>query len=174
MTPAAPTDRVVIAVVTRPHGIRGGLRVRVFNPDTEVLVPGARMTLTPKDGPARTVRVLSVRPEKDTWIVTLEGVTSRTQAEALRGAELSVSRAELPPLEEGEYYHVDLPGCEVRDVHGARFGVVRDVIRYPSVDALVVETDEGVVEIPVVEGIVTSIDVPGRSIVVDREALREE
>lgn len=174
MAEDARSARVVIAVVTRPHGVRGGLRMKVFNPDTTVLVPGLRASLTPPGGDARTVRVLSVRPEKDTWIVTLEGLSSRDEAEALRGAELSVPRSALPEPEEGEYYHVDLPGCEVRDPAGARVGVVKDVVSYPSVDALVVETPQGELEVPIVDTIVTSIDVPGRVIVIDPAMLAEE
>lgn len=164
---------IALAVVTRPHGVRGAVRMKVFNPDTTVLAPGLRATLALREAPARTVQVLTVTPAKETWMVTFEGVTSLEAAEALRGAELQVPRTALPELEEGEFYHVDLPGCDVLDQAGQRMGVVKQVASYPSVDALVVDTADGELEIPIVDGIVTRIDVPARQIVVDAEMLRE-
>lgn len=164
--------RIAIGVVTRPHGVRGAVRVKVFNPETEVLRAGALVGMAAPGATPRPVRVLSVTPGKDTWIVLFEGATSHEAAEALRGAELSVARDELPPAGEGEYYHADLVGCAVRTSAGAPVGTVREVLSYPSVDALVVRRDAGgTVEVPIVDGIVTAVDLATRTIIVDAEAL---
>ena len=71
-----------------------------------------------------------------------------------RGAELTVPRSELPPLQLGSYYVADLVGLEV--LEGARrLGVVSDVVPGPANDSL--ELDSGVL-VPLVEDAVVEID----------------
>jgi 16S rRNA processing protein RimM len=170
--PADLRERVVLATITRPHGLRGAVRAKVFNEDTEVLHAGARVWLVFPDGTERAAKVANAQPAKETWMIALDDVTTVEGAEALRGVQIAVDRTELPALEDGEFYHADLVGCRVLEANGTLMGTVRDVIQYPSVDALVVDLERGgELEVPVVEGIVVSVDVPGGTIVVDPEML---
>ncbi len=169
-----PSDRIVIAVVARPQGLRGAVRVKVYNPDTEILAPGARVEVAPKNEPPRRTLVRAAQPGKETWVVSFDGCTTIEAAEALRGAEISVRRDELPPPEEGEYYHADLVGCAVHDVSGAPFGIVRDVVSYPGSTVLVVAPTEGAeLEVPFVDGIIVEVDMATRIVKVDRSLLAE-
>ena len=167
MSDEGPSDRIVIAVVTRPHGLRGAVRVKVFNPDTDVLVPGAKLTVTCPGATPRRLLVRAAQSGKETWVVTFDESNSLQTAEALRGAEISVVREELPPAGEGEFYFTDLVGCAVVDAAGAPVGTVRDVVHYPSVDALVVKTESTEIEVPFVDAIVLSVDLAARLIRVD-------
>jgi 16S rRNA processing protein RimM len=95
----------------------------------------------------------------DRPILRLEGSHSREDAEALRGAELSVP---APPLGDDEFWAADLAGCFVVD--GVReVGVVSRMIALPSCEALEV----GDLLIPMVRDAIRSIDVEGRRIDVD-------
>jgi 16S rRNA processing protein RimM len=96
---------------------------------------------------------------RDKPIIRLEGCASREDAEALRGAELSVP---APPLEDDEYWAADLVGCEVVD-GGRMVGVVARMIALPSCEALEV----GDLLIPMVRDAIRSIDVDARRIDVD-------
>jgi 16S rRNA processing protein RimM len=58
------------------------------------------------------------------YLVALRGVEDRNQADALRGQEVRIDRADLPALEEGEMYAIDLIGYEVSDPQGTVHGVV--------------------------------------------------
>ena len=80
-----------------------------------------------------------------------------------RGAELTVPRSELPPLQLGSYYVADLVGLEV--LEGARrLGVVRDVVPGPANDSL--ELDSGAL-VPLVEDAVAEIDVAAGRVVLN-------
>jgi len=57
----------------------------------------------------------------------IEGVETRTQAEALRGVRLYVPRAALPEPPPGEHYRADLLGLAVVSTDGAALGRVRAV-----------------------------------------------
>ncbi len=172
-TAERPSDRIVIAVVTRPHGLKGGVRVKVFNEETEVLAPGVKVTVAKPGEKARSMRVTFAQKSKETWVVSFAESTTTADAEALRGAEISVPREELPAADEGEFYHHDLVGCAVVDTSGAPFGTVRDVVSYPSVDALVVPREKGEVEVPFVDGIIVSVDMAARVIRIDTSLLEE-
>jgi 16S rRNA processing protein RimM len=76
-------------------------------------------------------------------VARFEGVADRAAAEALRGSLVEVDRSQLPPLEEGEYYHVDLIGMPCEDREGAAVGTVVAVENYGAGDLLEVELEGG-------------------------------
>jgi 16S rRNA processing protein RimM len=111
------------------------------------------------DGRPRRIERLAGTPERP--IMRLDGSSSRSDAEALRGAALVVPDA---PLEEGEYWARDLVGCAVTD--GARsVGVVSRMVALPSCEALEV----GDLLIPMVRDAIRSIDLEARRIDVDMD-----
>jgi 16S rRNA processing protein RimM len=98
----------------------------------------------------------------DRPILRLAGSSRREDAEALRGAELQLPPAQLPPLEADEFWARDLEGCTVFD--GSReIGVVRRMVALPSCEALEV----GDLLIPLVRDAIRSIDVDAQRIDVD-------
>src|SRR5262249_7290243 len=106
------------------------------------------------------------RPTPKGVLLSLGGVHDRTAAESLQGWHVSVERAALPPLEEGEYYLCDLVGAEVLGPGGARLGRVVDLRIYPSIDALLIERAEGgFAEQPLVEPWLEGVDVAARQVV---------
>lgn len=76
-------------------------------------------------------------------IARLAEVADRTAAEALRGTALTVARAELPPLAEGEYYHADLIGLPVITPDGEAVGRVVSVENFGAGDVIEVERPDG-------------------------------
>ena len=104
------------------------------------------------------MRVQSARKVARGVLLKLAQVDSRDAAETLRDARISVARDALPALEQGEYYLVELVGARVVAPEGL-LGEVVEVRVYPTVDALVVRTPDGeVVEQPLAEPWVESID----------------
>ncbi len=80
-----------------------------------------------------------------------------------RGAELTVERATLPPLDDDEFYVFELVGLSVEEEDGRVLGRVREVLQYPANDVL--ELDSGA-SLPLVEACVRQVDVTGGRIVV--------
>jgi 16S rRNA processing protein RimM len=116
------------------------------------------------DGEPRMIERLAGTLERP--IVRLAGSSSREDAEALRGATLSLPSGEA--LEEGEFWARDLVGCAVVD--GTReIGVVARMVALPSCEALEV----GPLLIPMVRDAIRSIDVEARRIDVDMEFVGE-
>lgn len=156
---------VALGVIARPHGVRGELRVHRFNPDSTLLLDLDTVWLR-QGGEEREVGVANARLHGRFVLLTLEGVESREAAEELRGAEVCVPRDALPPTAEDEYYHVDLVGLTAELSDGTVVGYVSDVIQYPTVDCIVVESDAGRREIPLLDPYVIAVEPDAERVVV--------
>jgi 16S rRNA processing protein RimM len=156
---SARSDRLVaIGQIARPHGVQGELRVRVYNPESGLLGRGRGVTIQPAEGPARPAKVARVRETDGALLVTLEGVSDRTAAEAIRGAELLIKRSEFPELPEGEFYACDVEGARAL-LNGELVGTVQRLSSYPTCDVLVITKTTGEeVELPLVDGVIDRVD----------------
>jgi 16S rRNA processing protein RimM len=171
--PPQPTDHVALGVLGKPRGLRGELWFRSYNDASDAVAPGASVRLTLRDGSTRDAAVASVARHGQELAVHLRGVDGRDAAEALVGASVSMPRAAFPPLAEGEYYHCDLPGLRVVDVTGRAVGEVVRVEAYPTVDALVVATEAGELELPMTDAVLRSLDLAARVATVDLSAFED-
>jgi len=139
---AAPaTDegrKVPLAAVAGAHGIKGEVRLKLFTDSAENLSRHAKLLV---GGVER--RLVMVRADNKGAVARFEGITDRTAAEALRGSLVEIDRADLPPLEEGEYYHADLVGIGCVDREGRALGTVVAVENFGAGDLLEIEGDRG-------------------------------
>jgi 16S rRNA processing protein RimM len=110
--------------------------------------------------------VLAARGTSRGWLVLLEGVATRTEAEALRGRPVEVDRADLE-LEEGDVLLHDLVGCAVRKVDGSPWGVIAAVDPVPLQDLLVIHDGDVERLLPLVDVFVKDIDLDARVVIVD-------
>jgi 16S rRNA processing protein RimM len=116
------------------------------------------------EGVAR--RIVRRSGTKERPIMRFEGASSREDALALRGAELTVPRNEAM-LEEGEFWATDLKGCAVFD-GDVSVGFVRRMSALPSVEVLEVDRVDGSeLLVPMVRDCVRSIDLEARRIDID-------
>jgi 16S rRNA processing protein RimM len=168
---AAGTDHdahwVALGYVAGTHGLRGDIRIKQHNPDSELLFELEQVALR-AHGQLTTYELASVRNAQKGLLVHLLGVDSIEAAEKLRGAELCVPRSALPELAPGEFYHVDLEGLAVCDAAGQQVGVVERVCDYPASRVVRVRGPQGVWEVPMIDPYLLKVDVPGAKIVVDR------
>lgn len=150
---------VPIAEIARPHGVRGELRLKVYNPETEVLGKGRRVVVRERSGAERSARILAARAVPQATLIELEGVGDRDAAERIRGATLLVPRSELPPLEDGEFYAFDIEGARAELVNGDHIGTVRSLESYPTCDVIVIDTTSGArIEVPLVDDVIDAVD----------------
>lgn len=153
-----PADLVAVGRIADAYGIRGWIKIQPFASDAQSLAKTQDWWLAPKSRPGLTgrgpasppatssahttqaaasaqppalLRVLNSRVHGGVWrVAQIAGVDTREQAEALRGREVLISRSAFPPAPEGEYYWVDLIGCEVfgdDDGKSVSFGTVTEV-----------------------------------------------
>ncbi|MDR7417263.1 MAG: ribosome maturation factor RimM [Armatimonadota bacterium] len=153
-----------IGTITRPHGLRGEVRVL---PDTDFPDRFQALRRVLVAGPEGEVpyEVESVRPHGRFFLVKLRGVEDREAAEALRGRELRIPGEEATPLPEGTYYVADILGLEVRTEDGEVLGWVREVLRTGANDVYVVAGNREIL-LPAIEEVVREVNLEARCMVV--------
>ena len=97
----------------------------------------------------------------------LEGIDSPERAQGLSGSLVGTDKANLPPIEEDEYYWNEILGMEVVTVDGKALGKVTQIIRTGANDVLQVEGAYGEVLLPMIEEVVVEVDLQAGKIVVD-------
>ncbi len=139
--PPAPAvgDCVPLARVERAHGVRGAVRCRLYGDSAAGWARLGPVVLP--DGRATRVRVLAAGRRHA--LCRIEGIEDRTAAAALVGSELAVPRRRLPDPDAGTYYHADLIGLAVRDLHGRPCGRVVAVHNFGAGDLLEIRPPDG-------------------------------
>lgn len=136
-----PKASVELGRVGKPHGVHGEVRLHLHWVGGETLAQVSEVQVD-LGRESRVLELESVRPGSKALLLKLVGVDRREQAELLRNAGLSVPRSALPPLDEDEYYLVDLMGARVEGPDG-ELGTVVEVRTHPSVDTVVIRTPRG-------------------------------
>ncbi len=162
-------DRVLIAEIGAPHGVRGQVRLRAFSDD-----PHAITEYGPLETEDRTRRltIRRLRPGKGMMVADIEGVTTRDEAEALKNRRLYVARARLPEPGDEAWYHVDLVGLQARDASGRVLGSLIAVQDFGAGDLLEIrlEGSRRTVLVPFTREVVPVVDVAGGHVVIDPPA----
>lgn len=163
--PAANPENewIPLAEIARPHGVRGEVRLRLFNKASDVLLSQEEILVRLPDGEEHEVSVDGARRADDAILMKLYSVDDRDRADELRGALVCVRRRDFPPPDEGEFYAVDVVGSEVL-LDGSRIGIVKEIVSYPTMETLLVAADDrlGDWEVPLNDVYVAKVDVPNR------------
>ena len=152
--------RIEIGRIARAHGIRGEVVIVTHDPESTLV--GELETLW-IGGSER--RVTGARGTHRGWLVQLEGVATRNDAEALRGQLVEVDRSVLE-LADDEVLLADLVGCRVVQKDGAPWGTIA-AIEGSMQDLLVIHDGDIERLLPLVDEFVTDIDLDNGVVTVD-------
>ena len=86
-------DRITVAIILKPQGIRGEVKVKAMTDSAESLTEFKNVLI---DGVVYSV--LSVRAQGEFAYLGLKGIADRNAAETLRGKSIEVSRADMPEI----------------------------------------------------------------------------
>ena len=152
---------MVVGRVGRPHGLDGSFYVIDVAPE-----------LPASGGVVSGRRIVRRAGTAEKPILRLEGSTSREDALALRGSDLTIPRSDSM-LEPDEFWASDLEGLAVFDGEVA-VGFVRRMSALPSVEVLEVDRPDGSeLLVPMVGDCVRSIDLAERRVDIDLGFLGE-
>ena len=160
-------ESVCLGVIAGAHGLEGLVRIKSFTEKPANV--GADGPLSDAAGERQFALSVTGRA-KGVVLARIDGVTNRTQAEALKGTRLFLPRAALPAPAADEYYYADLVGLAVELADGTVVGTVRAVENFGAGDVLEV-TDRrpggAVVTVPFTRAAVPVVDLDGGRVVVN-------
>jgi 16S rRNA processing protein RimM len=154
--------------IAAPYGVNGWIRARAYTEDPQALLDFPGWWLI-RDGEARSLALEEGRTHGDMLIAKLAGISDRSAAQQLVGADIAVPRAAFPAPAEDEYYWADLIGCEVINARGQPLGNVAQLIGTGANDVLVVKGERECL-LPFIHQVVREVDLESRRITVDWEA----
>jgi 16S rRNA processing protein RimM len=151
-----------------PFGIQGWVKLRTFTESPDGLAGHPAWWLRGRSGwQSAVLEDFKVRPAAVS--AKLQGVDDRSAAELLRGFDVAVTRDDLGPAGEGEFFWIDLLGLAVVNLQGETLGQVEELMRTGGSDVLVVRGERERL-IPFVAVYVKSVDREAKRITVDWEA----
>ena len=157
---------VIVGELTGVHGIRGEARLRPFNTESAVLANVSEVFVIGSAGQIRVMTLRSARPHGAAWLLSLGDVSTPEAARALARSHVAVRERELPRLQAGQFYCYQLIGLEVVDGSGERVGRVADVLATAANDVLVIQDGGRERLVPMIDRMVSDVDLEARRIVV--------
>jgi 16S rRNA processing protein RimM len=159
-------DRICIGAIAGAFGVAGEVRLKSFcSAPSDIASYGL---LSSEDG-SRQFRITLTKPVTGGFGARIAGVTTREEAEALRGTSLFVDRDRLPSLPDDEFYHADLIGLDVLDTGGDLLGKVIALHNHGAGDIIEISSarHKSALLLPFTKAIVPNVDLSAGRIIVD-------
>ncbi len=159
------SNKICIAVITNAHGVNGNLRVKSFGHDAKSLTDyGKLMDATGK----KTFDLTITGQSKGQFIVKIDGINNRNDAEALKTTELFIMRDKLPDINEDEFYYTDLIGMRMETSDSSHYGTLKAVHDFGAGDLLDVNLAAGgSIMLPFTKEVIPHIDMKAGLLIVN-------
>ncbi len=165
-------EYVVIGIVTKPHGIKGTLKIRPLTDEPMRFQELSELYLTVDDKRTR-FEIDKAQVSNDYVLLKLKGIDDRNQAEHWRQYGVEIPREWVRELPEGQFYYYELMGLKGFLPDGTFLGTLNDIISNPGQDVyvflnpdddketLVPAVPEWILNMDIEKGTITIADVPG-------------
>jgi 16S rRNA processing protein RimM len=144
-----------VGKILRAWSIRGDVKVQPTAIEPEELQKFKRVFIGEKH---REYKVQSFRPHQNNWLLKLEGVDTRNDAELLHDLWISIERKDRPVPAEAEYFTNQIIGLKVETIDGVALGEVTEILKTGANDVYVVKNDQRDILLPAVAEVIRSID----------------
>ena len=143
--------------IINTHGVRGAVKIESWCDSPDILADLPYIYFKTADGFEKR-KILSSSVMKRHVLATIEGINDVDTAMALKERVVYAERGDIP-LEEGDYFIIDLVGLPVIDVDTeVKYGVISDVFNAGASDIYTVKTENGDRMIPAVPEFIINID----------------
>jgi len=182
MSTPSLNDLIELGAISEAQGLQGQVKVRPHSTDPVALLSSKTvwLSLIPRKdaGVAASVeqasltqyKVKSAKMHSGNVVMTLDGVTDRDQALALKGARILVARDAFPKAENDSYYWVDLIACHAINLQGETLGEVLDITENGAHGVIAIgdaATKDIKYLVPFVKAVVQTVDLPNKTITLD-------
>lgn len=157
-------ERLSIGRIVGAHGVRGTVKLRIWTHFPERIPELDHVYLDEEPTPRRLLRAQLVG---DMALLQIEGISTRNDAEALRGTVVRIDRSQAAPLGEDEYYHFEILGLRVVDETGNGLGTVVEILETGANDVYVVQRPDGSeLLLPAIRSVILEVDLERQRLVV--------
>ena len=169
----ASEDWLVIGIITSSHGVAGKLNIKSLSDFKERFTqPGKRWVQKNNEKPIPFNLISGFqKPGKESFIICLEGIKDRIQADNLKSSKLLVKSNDIPKLNENEFHLNQLLDLDVKLFVKSEIKVIGKVVDLitENNNLIVIRLNQNNKDIliPFVKEIVTTIDIKNKYLVID-------
>ena len=164
---------LVVGLITSCHGINGQLKVKSLSDFEErFLKPGIRWLQKDNEPPSKIELTSGFKqPGKETFIIKLQGINNRNQAERLKKCKILVKTNKLPKLKKEEFHLLELINLQVKTLDNDELVIIGKVINLENEknNLLIIELfkNQKKVLIPFVKEIVPLVDIKDNFLIIN-------
>ena len=145
--------------VCSPHGVRGALKIEPWCDTPRVLAEQKRIFLAESNGTYRELKVKSASQSSGFVLMSLFGIETREEAQAMKNVILYLHRDDIP-LKRGAALIADMIDLPVIDIDTGRvYGTLASVSDGVRAKLYTVKTESGEVILPGVPEFIKEIDI---------------
>jgi 16S rRNA processing protein RimM len=158
-TGIAAGDFILLGKITRPHGIRGEVKMLPYSGLPENFLHYREIFIGSEGSEKRIPYTIEhCRSQGGMVLLRMNGCIDRGQAEALAGMEVWLRRRDLPEPGQDEFYLIDLIGKRAVTVDNRVVGEITGILETGAHDILSVAGDSHEYLIPLRSEFIVSFD----------------
>jgi 16S rRNA processing protein RimM len=164
---------LIVGLITSCHGINGQVKVKSLSDFEErFLKPGIRWLQKENESPLKIELTSGYKqPGKETFIIKLQGINDRNQAEELKKYKILVKANSLPKLKKEEFHLLELLNLQVKTLENDQLKIIGKVINLENEknNLLIIELfkNQKKVLIPFVKEIVPVVDIKNNFLIIN-------
>ena len=159
-----PKDLIAIADILKPKGLKGELKVFLYNDKSETLEDSINVWINLDDDKYQSLMVEYLLSSGKYKIIKFEGINSRNESEIFSNKRMYVSREDFNNAQ--DVYLVDLIGFMVKDEFGLEYGEIKDIINLPTNNSLIFFYKEKELMIPISDDFIELFDFKDKVVIV--------
>ena len=167
------SEWLIVGLITSSHGINGKVKVKSLSDFEERFSkPGIRWLQKENEPPSK-IKLISgfKQPGKETFVIKIQGINTRNQAEELKKYKILVKTNILPKLKKEEFHLLELVNLQVKTLENDELKIIGKVINLENEknNLLIIELfkNQKKVLIPFVKEIVPVVDIKNNFLVIN-------
>lgn len=163
---------IKVGWVKEAHGLKGDVYIKLLSSPGNLKMPDwaesvKNYYLSKEDQLPKECSFISLKPHKEGMLAKIDGVSDRNQSEALRGFALYIEKEDLKSEPGESIYLHEILGFKVVDVKDNPLGVIKDFSTATAQDLIVIQTEDGLFDVPWVEEFISNLDFESKIVVMD-------
>ncbi len=148
-------ELICIGIISSPHGVQGLVKIKSYSDNPKGVI--AYGDLYNQNGNKISLKYMGV--SKSQGIFSVKGVNDRNDANQIKGERLFVKRKAFPELKNGDVYHIDIIGLNVKDLESEEvIGQVTNIVNYGAGDILEISQKGNEILVPLISNDIENIN----------------
>tara|TARA_B100000029_G_scaffold506778_1_gene590145 strand:+ start:97 stop:621 length:525 start_codon:yes stop_codon:yes gene_type:complete len=162
-----PENLIPMGEIIKPHGIKGELKVFLYNRESETLKKGVSIWFYSNNSYC-SYKLISVRGSLGNSIMKIEQIENIDQVKRLAKKQFFISRNDFATIRDDSFYLNDLIGFNVFDNKNINYGKIIDIINLPANDVMIFMYKNKEIMIPIVDDFIELFDFENKLIQVKK------